>query len=206
MKKRLLPIPLILLIPILLLVVVILAGLYRFSLDDEDILAKFPSQNQSFDRVVEQVFAIRTPNPWTIQVPESTAFAFMDQVIPETQSVSGAYDDGVERGLVNVSTQWLTTIEPNSYLSVMTVSNQGSGIFSYLATFRYDVQRKRMVLIDTLLIGDRIAIDGLTYHERQVDLSYRQHSENQAMAESPNQPQSMHTRIDSNLTFSLHEK
>ncbi|GAK87442.1 hypothetical protein JCM19238_5052 [Vibrio ponticus] len=83
MKKRLLPIPLILLIPILLLVVVILAGLYRFSLDDEDILAKFPSQNQSFDRVVEQVFAIRTPNPWTIQVPESTAFAFMDQVFPE---------------------------------------------------------------------------------------------------------------------------
>ena len=43
MKKKILPIPLILLIPIVMLVVVIVAGLYRFSLTDEEILAKFPS-------------------------------------------------------------------------------------------------------------------------------------------------------------------
>ncbi len=41
-RKRLLPIPLILLIPVVLLIVVIVAGVYRFSLSDDEIMAKFP--------------------------------------------------------------------------------------------------------------------------------------------------------------------
>lgn len=39
-RKRILPIPLILLIPIVLLAVVIIAGIYRFSLSDDEIMAK----------------------------------------------------------------------------------------------------------------------------------------------------------------------
>ena len=41
-RKRILPIPLILLIPIVLLAVVIIAGIYRFSLSDEEIMAESP--------------------------------------------------------------------------------------------------------------------------------------------------------------------
>ncbi|WP_164683974.1 hypothetical protein [Vibrio maerlii] len=39
-RRRFLPIPLILLIPIVLLIIVVVAGVYRFSLSDEEILQK----------------------------------------------------------------------------------------------------------------------------------------------------------------------
>lgn len=56
MPRKKLPIPLILLIPLCLLAVVIVAGIYRFSLSDEEILAKFPSQqNVQADPVVEAI-------------------------------------------------------------------------------------------------------------------------------------------------------
>ncbi|OLQ93335.1 hypothetical protein BIY22_02260 [Vibrio panuliri] len=206
MKKRLLPIPLILLVPIVLLVIVVVAGLYRFSIDDEEILAKFPNQHQQYDVVVKQIFDIQTPNPWTIEVPESAAFAYIDQVDPARQVVLGAYDSGVERGQVSVSTQWLTFVDTNQYVSVMTVSNQGSGVFTYLATFNYDVQRKRMVLVDSVLIGDRVVVDDLSYDAAQVTLSYRFHGDNHAMADEPNQHKTQLVTVNPDLTLLLHNK
>lgn len=41
MRRRLLPIPLILLVPIVLLIIVIVAAIYRINLTDEEILSKF---------------------------------------------------------------------------------------------------------------------------------------------------------------------
>ncbi|OLQ94429.1 hypothetical protein BIY21_08915 [Vibrio ponticus] len=206
MKKRLLPIPLILLIPILLLIVVVAAGLYRFSLDDEEILAKFPSQSQVVDPIVKQVFSIQTPNPWTIQVPESAAFAFIDELDTQAQIAFGPYDSGAERGQVTVSTKWLTFVDTNQYISLMTVSNQGSGVFSYLASFRYDTERKRVVLIDSVLIGDRIAVDKLAYDNSQVAIDYRQHSVNQPMSAEPEEKVTQLITVNSNLTLLLHTK
>ncbi|WP_194435796.1 hypothetical protein [Vibrio fluminensis] len=206
MKKRLLPIPLILLIPILLLIVVVVAGIYRFSLDDEDILAKFPSQIQTVDPIVKQVFSIQTPNPWTIQVPESSAFAFIDELDTQAQIAFGPYDSGAERGQVAVSTKWLSFVDTNQYISVLIVSNQGSGVFSYLATFRYDTQRKRVILEDSLLIGDRVVIDQLRYDNSQVTLDFRQHSQNQAMAEEPVEKVTKVVTVSSNLSLLLHNK
>lgn len=206
MKKRRLPIPLILLIPIVLLVVVVIAGVYRFSIDDEDILAKFPATNQVIDPVVEKVFDIRSPNPWTIDVPDSHAFAFIDIFDQSQQLAIGSYDDGAERGQVTVSTKWLTFVDTNQYVSVMTVSNQGSGVFYYLATFRYDVQRKRMVLANSLLIGDRILIDQLQFQESQLTLNYQQHGENQAMAEQPSESRVAQVTVNRDLTLLLHNK
>ncbi len=53
MKKRFLPIPLILLTPIALLIIVVAAGIYRFSLSDEEILAKFPQTYTQTDAIAE---------------------------------------------------------------------------------------------------------------------------------------------------------
>lgn len=206
MKKRLLPIPLILLIPIVLLIIVVIAGVYRFSIDDEDILAKFPSTNQVIDPIVEQVFDIQSPNPWTIEVPETHAFAFIDTLDQSLHLAQGSYDAGAERGQVTVSTKWLTFVDTNQYVSVMTVSNQGSGVFYYLATFRYDTQRKRMVLANLLVLGDRIQIERLKFQDSQLTLSYRQHGENQPMAEQPNELHEMQVTVNRDLTLLLHNK
>ncbi|MGF1910036.1 hypothetical protein L4C38_11380 [Vibrio kasasachensis] len=206
MKKRLLPIPLILLIPIVLLIAVVIAGVYRFSIDDEVILAKFNRQSQVYDPIVKQVFDIQSPNPWTIQVPEAQAFAFIDTFNEQSQRVLGSYDTGAERGQVTVSTKWLTFIDTNQYVSVMTVSNQGSGLFNYLAAFRYDSQRKRMVLVNELLIGDRIQIDQLKIQDSQLTLNYRQHRGNQPLAEVPSDNKQMEVTVNRDLKFLLHNK
>ena len=190
MKKRRLPIPLILLTPIVLLVIVIVAGIYRFSLADETILAKFSQQEKkqapSPDSVMQQVFDINTPNPWTISVPESHAFALIKQVDDKQEWASGSYDSGSDRGQVSVNVkQWLIESAQQHYLSVMTVSNQGSGVFYYLASFEYDNTRQRLLLNNAVLLGDRIDIENVRYSDAKVQIDYRQHGIDQSFADIP---------------------
>jgi len=186
MKKRRLPIPLILLIPIVMLVIVSIAGVYRFSLSDEEIMAKFPSQQKRMDPVVKLVFGIDSPNPWTIEVPETKAFSFIDQYDAETKLASGRYDSGAERGRVIVDTQWLKQLSDNDYASVMAVSNQGSGVFYYLARFYFDPAVKRMVVKQAEFLGDRVAISGVELSESTLKVTLLIHGENQAMSDKPN--------------------
>ena len=86
----------------------------------------------------------------------------------------------------------------------MTVSNQGSGLFNYLAAFRYDSQRQRMVLVNELLIGDRVQIDQLKIQDSQLTLNYRQHRENQPLAEVPGDNKQMEVTVNRDLKFLLH--
>ncbi|WP_260260393.1 hypothetical protein [Vibrio intestinalis] len=187
MPKRRLPIPLILLVPLLLLVVVILAGVYRFSISDEEILAKFPSQAQTSDPIMLQLFSIKTPNPWVITVPESGANAFLNSYDVEGMWASGDYHDGAERGNVQVSTRWMNAIELNQFTTIVTVSNQGSGLFYYLVTFEYDQQRARMVMKNSVFLGDRITVKSLQYQFDKLNLLYLEHSESQSYADLPTQ-------------------
>jgi hypothetical protein len=161
MEKKILPIPLILLIPIVMLVVVILAGVYRFSLSDEEILVKFPSSPVSYDQVVETVFDLKTTNPWTIKVPKTNAYAFINQVDQPKAIAFGRYDSGVERGVVTVDTKSLSAVklgEASFFVAPMWISNQSSGMFYYLGLFKYDQQLSRIVLVDQFLLGDRVQI------------------------------------------------
>ncbi|MFM2643140.1 hypothetical protein AAFX33_18515 [Vibrio chagasii] len=201
MKKKILPIPLILLIPIVMLVVVVVAGVYRFSLTDEEILAKFPSSQVSYDTVVETVFDLKTTNPWTIKVPETNAYAFINEVNDAKSLASGRYDSGVERGVVTVDTQKLLGVElgdTNIFVAPMWVSNQGSGVFYYLGLFKHDQQRSRVVLVDQLFLGDRVEIQTLEVAQPDVTqakgkrngegfIGFTQHSAEQSFVEAPSE-------------------
>ncbi|MBN3492488.1 hypothetical protein [Vibrio neptunius] len=185
MKKRLLPIPLILLIPIFLLIVVTIAGLYRFSLSDEEIMAKFPNQMASSDAVMKSVFGLSTMNPWTVKVPESQAYTFMEELNPTTGLASGTYEDGEERGVVTVDTSKLLQVTPTIYASIMTVSNQGSGVFNYLVTFHYDEFRKRMISKEAQFLGDRIIVDLLEKQQHNIVVRVKQRDADQSMSQEP---------------------
>ncbi|MCG9543469.1 hypothetical protein L1D37_06780 [Vibrio sp. Isolate33] len=201
MKKKILPIPLILLIPIVMLVVVILAGVYRFSLSDEEILAKFPSSQVSYDPVVETVFDLKTTNPWTIKVPETNAYAFINEIDAPKAIAFGRYDSGVERGVVTVDTKSLSAVtlgNASFFVAPMWISNQGSGVFYYLALFKHDQQRSRVVLVDQLFLGDRVQIQTLDVAEQPDSQSqkkltgegfigFTQHSAEQSFAEPPSE-------------------
>ncbi|WP_146443069.1 hypothetical protein [Vibrio kanaloae] len=201
MKKKILPIPLILLIPIVMLVVVILAGVYRFSLSDEEILAKFPSSQVSYDPVVETVFDLKTTNPWTIKVPETNAYAFINEVDVPKAIAFGRYDSGVERGVATVDTKSLAAVtlgEANFFVAPVWISNQGSGVFYYLGLFKHDQQRSRVVLVDQLFLGDRVKIQTLDVAQQsdsksqnkltgQGFIGFTQHSAEQSFAETPSE-------------------
>ncbi|NVN80452.1 MULTISPECIES: hypothetical protein [unclassified Vibrio] len=201
MKKKILPIPLILLIPIVMLVVVILAGVYRFSLSDEEILAKFPSSQVSYDPVVETVFDLKTTNPWTIKVPETNAYAFINEIDAPKAIAFGRYDSGVERGVVTVDTKSLSAVtlgNASFFVAPMWISNQGSGVFYYLGLFKHDQQRSRVVLVDQLFLGDRVHIQTLDVAQQPDSQSqkkltgegfigFTQHSAEQSFAEPPSE-------------------
>lgn len=109
------------------LVVVIVAGIYRFSLSDEEILAKFPSAQVSYDPVVETVFDLKTTNPWTIKVPETNAFAFIKELDTTRSIAFGRYDSGAERGVVTVDTKNLSGVtlgQANFFFSYVGVESR----------------------------------------------------------------------------------
>ncbi|MBY8234251.1 hypothetical protein KW539_02815 [Vibrio fluvialis] len=189
MKKRWLPIPLILLTPIVLLVLVIAAGVYRFSLSDEEILAKFPVQSAQADAIVEQLFGLRVTTPLTIPVPEAASFALIDRWDDQHRWVMGNYDSGSERGQVLLDTQSLLALKGQEkrygYAGIIRVSNQGSGVMNYLALFQYDELRLRMVMVDSQWLGDRVEIQSVTQNNAQLNVSLLTRGEKEAFANPP---------------------
>jgi len=186
MKKRFLPIPLILLIPIVLLIIVSVAGVYRFSLSDEEILAKFPSQSPSQDSIMSTVFGINTSNPWTVKIPESSAFTFIDEV-EQGNLLKGTYEDGAERGAVTMNREQIIKMDANTYLSILSLSNQGSGRFYYVMVSQYDEFRQRLITKDSALLGDRIVVKEIESNQRDVTVTLLKHEQNQALSEFPSQ-------------------
>ncbi|WP_315918834.1 hypothetical protein [Vibrio fluvialis] len=189
MKKRWLPIPLVLLTPIVLLVLVIAAGVYRFSLSDEEILAKFPVQSAQADAIVEQLFGLKVMTPLTIPVPEAASFALIDRWDDQHRWVMGNYDSGSERGQVLLDTHSLLALKGQEkrygYAGIIRVSNQGSGVMNYLALFQYDELRLRMVMVDSQWLGDRVEIQSVTQNNAQLNVSLLTRGENEAFVNPP---------------------
>lgn len=186
MKKRLLPIPLILLIPVVLLIIVSIAGIYRFSLSDDEILAKFPNQRPQDNAIMRSVFNIKTTNPWTAKVPDSSAFTFLD-TMTTPPFVTGHYEDGAERGKVMANTDLLVKFDETTYAVVLSVSNQGSGVFSYLAVSKYDQLRQRMVIKQSVLLGDRVNVKEISATDKLITIKLLEREASQSMSEEPSQ-------------------
>lgn len=190
-RKRILPIPLILLIPIVLLAVVIIAGIYRFSLSDDEIMAKFPQAQAQSNSIVAEVLGIQSRNPWTVQVPEQGAVTFLDEWDKEHGFLKGLYDAGATKGEVLLPTEFIAqrnVSETPWIVAPVIVTTQGSGAFYYIGLFKFDAVPSRVVLLNSVFIGDRIKMSSLKWNsDTQISLSYLQHGEDQAMAEQPNQ-------------------
>ncbi|EOX3944788.1 MULTISPECIES: hypothetical protein [Vibrio] len=189
--KKILPIPLILLIPIVLLVVVVIAGVYRFSLSDDEIMAKFPQTEVETNVIVQETLGITARNPWTIQVPEQGAVTFLDEWDKENGYLIGDYDAGATKGQVLVPTASISQreIEGVSWVvAPMIVTTQGSGSFNYVGLFKFDPLPSRVVLLDSIFVGDRVKFTQLEWKsDTTITLSYLAHGDDQAMADTPNQ-------------------
>lgn len=201
MSKRRLPIPLILLIPIVMLAVVIVAGVYRFSLTNEDIGQKQGWYKAKPDEVMLQLFSYKEGKPFTLSVPDSKIKVALTHFVGEgaDRRVIGEFNTGEERGSVSYDmfqTNMLNFLEPADnmvFVAPYAVSNQGSGTFHYLGLFELLESEQRVKQLDSLFIGDRIEkttveIDTPFDVTSSVLVKYMSHGENQAMAEAPNKP------------------
>lgn len=190
-RKRILPIPLILLIPIVLLIVVTVAGVYRFSLSDDEILARFPSNQVQSNSIVLEVLNIKSANPWTIQVPEQNAVTFLQEWDKERGYLMGDYDAGATKGTVLLPTNFIAKRQINQQLWIaapMIVMTQGTGAFYYVGLFKFDAVPSRVILLDSVFIGDRIKFNQLLWRDdTNIEISYLSHDVNQAMTETPKQ-------------------
>ncbi|MGR5209258.1 hypothetical protein ACPV4A_01815 [Vibrio rotiferianus] len=190
-RKRILPIPLILLIPVLLLAIVVIAGIYRFSLSDEDIMAKFPQTQSQSNSIVAEVLGIQSRNPWTVQVPEQGAVTFLDEWDKEHGLLKGQYDAGATKGDVLVPTEFIAQRDINGtpwIIAPVVVTTQGSGAFYYLGLFKFDAVPSRVVLLNSVFLGDRIKMSSLEWvSDTKISFSYLEHGKNQAMSEQPDQ-------------------
>jgi hypothetical protein len=190
-RKRILPIPLILLIPVLLLAIVVIAGIYRFSLSDEDIMEKFPQTQSQSNSIVAEVLGIQSRNPWTVQVPEQGAVTFLDEWDKEHGLLKGQYDAGATKGDVLVPTEFIAQRDINGtswVIAPVVVTTQGSGAFYYLGLFKFDAVPSRVVLLNSVFLGDRIKMSSLEWvSDTKISLSYLEHGKNQAMSEQPDQ-------------------
>ncbi|WP_319534418.1 hypothetical protein [uncultured Vibrio sp.] len=190
-RNRILPIPLILLIPVVLLITVIVAGVYRFSLSDDEILAKFPSREVQSNSIILDVLNIKSSNPWTIQIPEQNAVSFIDDWDKELGYLIGQYDADSTRGKVLLPTEYIVQRQINQepwIVAPMIVTTQGTGTFYYIGLFKFDALPSRVILLDSVFIGDRIKFHQLEWRDDTIiEASYLTHDVNQAMSEPPKQ-------------------
>ncbi|MCG6450759.1 hypothetical protein K6U33_07870, partial [Vibrio parahaemolyticus] len=71
------------------------------------------------------------------------------------------------------------------YAGIIRVSNQGSGVMSYLALFQYDELRLRMVMVSSEWLGDRVEIQSVTQENAQLTVSLLTHEAGEAFANTP---------------------
>lgn len=218
MKKRFLPIPLVLLIPILLLITVIIAGVYRFSLTDEEIyqkqgrampatVAKVASLPEK--SVMRQLFSLKDAQPWHIQLPESDVMVELSGFNGEHENrrAIGHYENGLEKGQIALNYFKLLPLNIGDPSQQMTftvpyiVNNQGSGVFLYIGLFRLHHDSKHIEQLDSLFLGDRIQLDQIEVDipfdvTSSIIAHYRTHTTEQAMSEQPNQTISLMIKVE----------
>ncbi|MGL6260125.1 hypothetical protein [Vibrio sp. WXL103] len=204
MGRRIFSMPVLLFIPLALLVIVSVAAVYRFSLSDEQIVAKFiPAQEAN--PVVKAVFGLSLPGALVMPVPETNANVVFNRIDVDKALVLGDYDSGQERGQAALLFAPITAVElalGRGFIAVVVVSNQGSGHFYYLASFGVDRQQTRLVALDSYFLGDRIVPEGLSLEGHSLTVNYLQYAPGQALAEDPQEKAEKQLFVSINGTFS----
>ncbi|MDR9827414.1 hypothetical protein RCJ22_17550 [Vibrio sp. FNV 38] len=204
MARRIFNIPILLIIPICLLLIVIVAGAYRFSLDEDKMMDKFAAAS-SMDPVVHSLFDVTLPGVLVLPVPEITANTVFSDFDAERSVATGQYDSGAERGTVTLYKTPQLEFDfklGKGFVVLASVSNQGSGHFYYLVSFGLDSQRTRLVALDNYFLGDRVKMTAMDNEVGHISIKFLTHAIEQAMAEEPQQKMEKQLVVDDLGRFS----
>lgn len=106
--------------------------------------------------------------------------------------ISGRYQIGKDRGEVIMDTSLITRISKSAYVrndiyftAPFFVSNQGSGIFSYVGLFEYNRITDHFEHLDSYYLGDRVKNIELKDKIQTLEVKYSDYSQRQSFAETP---------------------
>jgi len=154
-----------------------------------------------------------------IRIPETETTVTLDQVTRIDGSVylQGDYSiehvpDVVERGTVSLNSSSFTYIrsldiqieDRTLFAAPFSVSNQGSGVFSYIGLFAFNPDTEAYTHLDSCLLGDRVQKIGLSDAGRAAKVRFLKHAVDQPMSERPDEPAAVNLYIQDNLTWRVY--
>lgn len=154
--------------------------------------------------VIRTLFAMETSSDFIINLPDSDSNSdtstdkstgvILTSIIglgTPNGKAQGNYQIDEERGEVLLDYMFINVLGPMTadnkmyFVAPFSVSNQGSGVFTYVGLFEQDIDNLTIKHLDSYFIGDRIKLNEMRLWDSKIELSFNQHGEQQANAEVP---------------------
>jgi len=145
-----------------------------------------------------------------INIPETDAVAILNDVVTFdnadyfTANYSSKHSSTlIEKGsvfydsrkIILISKVETDTSTRLSYAAPFTVSNQGSGLFTYIGLFIYDKALQKSTHLDSYFLGDRVKDVKISDEIQAIKVSFFQHTITQAFSEHPTERQTIHLSV-----------
>ncbi|RXQ91507.1 hypothetical protein EO244_12210 [Ancylomarina salipaludis] len=166
---------------------------------------KTPKNTESYQSTVMlNLFSIETSNDFTIKIPETDTYCKLTQIISNDtiHLVKGDYTKGEVRGEVYIDYTKIVALNQSSgnetFLIIpFSVSNQGSGIFTYMGLFNLNNKSGLIKHLDSKFLGDRIKLESTEYDGNHlVQVKMKVHSKEQCLSQTPTEIKEMDFYID----------
>lgn len=121
---------------------------------------------------VDQVFFLRGHYQNTLQEKTDDQEAIYDRGLIYLNMSKMVILNEQQGGLVHYATPFI-------------INTVGTGVFVYVGLFSYDMNSKKSVHIDSVLLGNRIREEKLTYLKDYLQVDFKSHSADQAFSDYP---------------------
>lgn len=211
---------------LIVVVIVLAAGIYRFNFTNGDIYVQQEDgsvlhwdDSEGAREVMRTLFSVDTGQVWRLEVPEREARAVLTEIDTDGEPpyAAGRYEAGEERGEARLYYRYLQPLNLGDaedemyFVAPYTISNQGSGVFWYLGLFRFDTASYAIAQRDSLLLGDRIAFEGIAVEEPleitgRLGVRLKEHGPQASLAEAPDSPRTLTLAVTAESLETLPEE
>ncbi|MEG2069844.1 MAG: hypothetical protein RR034_00515 [Bacteroidales bacterium] len=159
-----------------------------------------PAQSKATEEITDSncelmkvVFDLDTPHPFTVNVPDTKVQCILSKAeqIENGHILHGEYTNGDEKGEITLVLKRgeLSVLgdqnDADYFVAPFEVSNQGSGIFTYIGLFSLNLETKTVKQIASYFLGDRITLENVSTENNIAEIDMKVHGPKQAMAEDP---------------------
>ncbi|PKH07863.1 hypothetical protein [Moritella sp. Urea-trap-13] len=155
--------------------------------------------------VILTLFSMKTSSDFVIKLPDTDAGVKLTSIIglgTQQGKAQGDYQIDEERGEVLLDYMLINVLGPMTadnkmyFVAPFTISNQGSGVFTYVGLFEQNFDNQTIQHLDSYFIGDRVQLNEMRLFDSKIELSFNQHGEQQAYAEAPTETVNLTLGVD----------